>query len=469
MLTKDLLSTRIAGKNIVLLFADSSNAKLLDMAQRLICIFENGKGSTAEELEELCNAEIQGFKDLKLARGILKVVRDRAEFSSSGKNGFPEMRKILFEKNFQLLRSGSLPESPAEVRAKVIAALKMESEKKERKETILPEETAYVRQNSASVFSDSGETPGKKEVVNLYEPENEVDPVSLFEESPVYADLPEKDLLTGFKQTFPKEALDRYNIALVQTLILLAGKLECTVYMTEERQRLRRLFKYLKFFRLLFQTRLEKDGRIRLTVDGPASLFENSAKYGFQLACFFPALCQLRRWEMCCEIPWKGQTVKKFSLDQEAGLESGFSHFSAYLPEEIRMFPKLFAAGQPDWTMEEFPDFLCPEGQILVFPDFVFHHVGTGRDFPMELFHRWHAGALEERLKLCERHPEMNLLIGVDRSLLKKDGILKRKLEENPWFQKHGFFFRDFPGAANVSDLLNKQLEQVADVQKDLF
>ena len=116
MLTKDLLRTRIAGKNIVLLFADSSNAKLLDMAQRLICIFENGKGSTAEELEELCNAEIQGFKDLKLARGILKVIRDRAEFSSSGKNGFPEMRKILFEKTFQLLRSGSLPESPAEVR-----------------------------------------------------------------------------------------------------------------------------------------------------------------------------------------------------------------------------------------------------------------------------------------------------------------------------------------------------------------
>ena len=44
--------------------------------------------------------------------------------------------------------------------------------------------------------------------------------------------------------------------------------------------------------------------------------------------------------------------------------------------------------------------------------------------------------------------------LGIDRSLLKKDGILKKRLDESAYFQKYGFFFRDFPGVKNVLDLL---------------
>ena len=90
MLTKDLLRTRIAGKNIVLLFADSSNAKLLDMAQRLICIFENGKGSTAEELEERF---VRGDKSrhmegnglgLSIAKSLVELQHGRMEVVTGG-------------------------------------------------------------------------------------------------------------------------------------------------------------------------------------------------------------------------------------------------------------------------------------------------------------------------------------------------------------------------------------------------
>ena len=37
---------------------------------------------------------------------------------------------------------------------------------------------------------------------------------------------------------------------------------------------------------------------IRLKIDGPASILENSLKYGLQLASFFPALCRLKKWKI---------------------------------------------------------------------------------------------------------------------------------------------------------------------------
>ena len=61
----------------------------------------------------------------------------------------------------------------------------------------------------------------------------------------------------------------------------------------------------------------------------------------------------------------------------------------------------------------------------------------------------------EKRLRWCEEHPDRDLLLGVDRALLKKDGVLKERLEASEYFQLHGFLFRDFPGVDKVSKLLD--------------
>jgi hypothetical protein len=73
------------------------------------------------------------------------------------------------------------------------------------------------------------------------------------------------------------------------------------------------------------------------------------------------------------------------------------------------------------------------------------------------LFHRWHYGALLSRLEFCSKNPDLPLIIGIDRALLK--GELPQILEKNEYFQKQGFLFRDFPGIARVSKLLDKCLE----------
>ena len=118
------------------------------------------------------------------------------------------------------------------------------------------------------------------------------------------------------------------------------------------------------------------------------------------------------------------------------------------------MFSDYFRTSQTGWTLDDMPGWIPLGGQALLFPDFIFRD-GSGREFPMELFHLWHAGQLEQRLKWCEERPDRNLLLGVDRSLLKKDGVLKERLEASGYFQSHGFLFRDFPGVEKVSKLLD--------------
>ena len=150
---------------------------------------------------------------------------------------------------------------------------------------------------------------------------------------------------------------------------------------------------------------------------------------------------------------WK-ERPRKLKLDESSGLVSHYSNFTAYQPEEIRMFTELFRNSKTGWTLDDAPGWIPLGGQALLFPDFIFRSE-SGREFPMELFHRWHAGQLEQRLRWCEENPERGLLLGVDRALLKKDGVLKERLEASDYFKSHGFLFRDFPGVEKVSDLLN--------------
>ncbi len=423
MLTKDLLRTRTAGQNIHPLFIDPEDRKLLTFSSALIGIYSNAIGSTMDELNTQCMPELQTVKDLKLAKGILKTVNCYAEFSSNKQVEYPPLRQRILQHAAELLQQGKLPENPLDVRSAVLESLE-------------------------------------------HEPDT-ADCVRLFSETPLYADLPENDHLDNFKKVFAKDILHRYNISLVQTLLLYCKKLECTLYLSEEPGQLRRLFKYLKFFRLLFRAELRND-RLFLQIDGPASILENSNKYGFQMACFFPALCLLQRWELQCKIQGLSKTDKNLHLSQDNHLHSHFNHYSAYLPEEIKMFAELFARKQQDWQLDDAPGYLNPEGQQLIFPDFMFTHRQSGESFYLELFHRWHAGQLEERLHFCLEHPDSRLLLGIDRTLLKKDDSLKQRLESDPRLEHCTFLFRDFPGVSHTLELLKKQIHQQQTVQQEI-
>ncbi len=405
MLGKDLLRTKVRGDHIYPSFISTDDEQWLSLAVELLAVYENGIGDSAAVLNSAADSIVLKYKDLKLARGILKIIQDRTEFSGIN-DDFPytEKRACLFKKTAEMLQSGTLPQLPYDVKAAVL-----------------------------NVMPDNG-----------------------FENRLIYADLPENETLLRVKKIFPREVLERYNVGLVQGLLLTANAIHLNIPVDTPAADLRNLFRNIKFFQLLFSGKTEDD-TLRITVDGPASILENSLKYGLQLACFFPSVCRLPSWKLSAEVL---RNEKKYSLllDQSSNLKSQIAQFSGTL-EEYSMFANYFKKQTSRWEIDTAPGFLVFENQKAIFPDFAFRCGETVKY--LELFHRWHASQFEERLLSLEAHPEHGLLLGVDKALLKKNGVLKSRIDDSSYFAEHGFFFHDFPGVENVLTLLERDMDSL--------
>ena len=83
MLTKDLIRARLSGETIKPQFVKTDDPEILHYAEALILLYGEGTGTTAAELDESASALAAAFRDKKLAEGLHKTVRDRAEFSWS--------------------------------------------------------------------------------------------------------------------------------------------------------------------------------------------------------------------------------------------------------------------------------------------------------------------------------------------------------------------------------------------------
>ncbi len=267
----------------------------------------------------------------------------------------------------------------------------------------------------------------------------------------LYGDLPELEQLTVPPSGSPEEWLERYNLALVQGLAANATELVVT---TDESDpaKLRKVLKYMKFFRLLVLLEKTGDGGLQFSISGPYALFEANRKYAVALASALPALLALSRWTLSAEIRLKRGTGH-LTVDQNAPLGGGYRGFSSYVPEEIRLFHQEFAAKGKGWKIVGGAPFLDGGKQQLILPDFSFQREDDGVTLHLELFHRWHAAQLEERLALLERRPELPLLLGIDRSIA-GDEAFRSILERYPNCASRIYRFRDFPGVANTLKLL---------------
>ena len=407
MLTKDLLKFRRQGKYVRPNFIAADDTVLLQLADNLLTVYqgqEEGENLTRGEIEELVEPVLKSHRDLKLTKGLNKLISDRCEFSQAEEYEYPERRREVFLKAAELLRA----------------------------------EAGDYEQYWLTLTGD---------------PE-----LGEFAKHDIFADLPENETLAKFRQLFPRELLERYNCAQVQGLLFHSSEMTVKVSSPDPAE-LRRLFKYLKFFRLLAEIKQlkspagQKDVLVmELKISGPASMFENSRKYGLQLASFFPAVCALAEWQLKAEVKL-GDKVYQLNLDETAGLVSHYRNFSAYIPEEIIMFHRLFKQKVEDWRISGDTPFIKAQKQEIIFPDLNFQNEG-GETIHLELFHRWHRGALLKRLEFCVANPDLPLLLGVDRALLKGD--LAELLENNAYFQKKGFLFRDFPGVTRVNKLLDE-------------
>ena len=377
----------------------------LQIAREIIGIYRDAfqRHIPLGEMKEFLKPIENDARNKRFATALAKLLDDRSEFSSLSTLDFPTLRRELFTASAQLLKS----------------------------DTTLPQNASW------------------KPLLKQQFPQN-----PLLQTGQLYGDLPENDCLLKFDEPSPQQLLQRYNLGLVQAILLSAKTMVITVAATEA-QKLRRLCQYLRFFQLLAEVSeteipgesTDDSGKplrwLRMKVDGPAAVLEQGRRYSMQLATFFPAVCSMLRWKLMANIDWEGQEML-LNLDQSSQLQCPYHQFSAAIPEEIRFFQKHFQEKESDWSLVEDTPFLKGPGKELIFPDFSFRKKKSRTTIHLELFHPWHKNGLKERLEWLQRHPEKKLVVAVERALLKSPEI-NDLLNSSEIFQATGFLYRDFP------------------------
>ncbi|WP_440955896.1 DUF790 family protein [Methanosarcina sp. Mfa9] len=149
-------------------------------------------------------------------------------------------------------------------------------------------------------------------------------------EEALWADLEENQVLKSFEPISPAELLRKYNISLTQTLLFKAVDMDIRI--TGDYQKI--LWRILKTGLMYTledegETEEQKEG-VHLHLDGPASLFKMSERYGNSFARLFPVLLRSGNWELKAGILHKGYQGKRLL---EFALDSSEKAFKPPLPK----------------------------------------------------------------------------------------------------------------------------------------
>lgn len=413
MLNSDLISARLRKEQLLPNFLRPPTALHLAIVRQMLSLYREAaqRHASAGEMESVTTPVVNGAPDRRFAMAIRKLLDDRCVFSHADGRDYAALRDQLFRCSSALLQ-GTQP---------------------------LDDLDRY------------------RQAIRQRLPENE-----LLRDDQIYGDLPDYDCLDKFDDLTEQQLLERYDISLVQSLLLSASHLDVLVR-TREIPRLRRLFKYLRFFQLLCTIEGDDDKamkhddglyELKMVIDGPASILEQSRRYGLQLAIFFPAICTMDEWRISARVEWRGHPAM-LTLDQESQLKCPYHNFAAYIPDEIRLFSRHFAESIDDWRIITDVPFLRGAGREVIVPDFSFAN-RHGRVVHLELFNRWHANGLAERIAWLEKHPKLPLVLGVDKSLVRKPEIAE-VLGNSPWFAQFGFTYRDYPTCDKTRRILERR------------
>ncbi|AKB18155.1 DUF790 family protein [Methanosarcina sp. WWM596] len=300
LLTSDLLVTRITHGKIKPAYA-SFNTENLELAGLLIETFEQHVGKTYGDLL----AELEGYEEMnyRFIRGLSQLLGRRAVVETSSAVDPSKAREAVFE------ACAGMALSPAE-----------------RKEAL---------QKAAKNLS-----------ISVHELEKSL-----------WADLEENQILKEFNPLSPAELLRQYNISLTQTLLFRAVDLD--IWIAGDFQKI--LWKILRSGLMYsLEDTEEKSGEkeeterlksVHLHLDGPASLFRMSERYGNSFAKLFPTLLKSKGWSLKAGILYKsyqGKRILDFALDSSE--------------EAFRLMPE--AVGYPERVPERVShDLQFAEGQ----------------------------------------------------------------------------------------------------------
>ncbi len=410
MLTTDLLITRRRNGGIVP-HRLALDVDALELATELIGLFREAVGCRRAELDEMLTAFEGEDIAFKIKRGLAHILE----------NDFCEFETVS-------------PMEPGELRRRVFALGAVGAPSRGRRETLLGKAAAGLA----------------REAGRLVTPEEVADGL--------FADLPANQVLTAFDAPEPTALLHRYNLAQAQGVFYRAHELTITAHRNTP-ARYKELFRYVKLFGLMTLIEGDAEHGFTLRVDGPASLFTPSTRYGLAMAKLLPALLHVTKWSLRAGLkPRKREgeeagdesgrsgrvredAARKeawpdtFQMDAKCGLVSHYKagkEFDSILEEAfVQRWEKL----ETEWRLEREVDLVPVPGSAII-PDFRVAHP-DGRSVLVEIVGFWRPEYLRKKFALLRKSGRKDLVLAVSERLnLDAAGVdLGEWRDEVVWFK----------------------------------
>ncbi|MFW5920737.1 MAG: DUF790 family protein [Polyangiales bacterium] len=389
MLTAELVRARVReGRLELVALRGAARERALEYARRYVEITERAarEGATREELQQAWQAVEVDPRDRKLAAGLRKLLEDRCEFDVAADVEPADLRRAVFE------------------RASAARAA-LEADQYFDRDAVL-REIAEARDLSVERL-----------------------------ERLLYADLRSAHRLLRYDAITAELLLRSHDLGQAQAALLRATRVRVDVA-SRTPESYRRLFRRLKFHRLLHTIERRPDGTYRIEISGPYDLFTASTKYGLQLALMLPALRELDRWTLDAEVRWgKRRESLRFRLegdaqggDGQAAVTTEPDRDGPLLPDDVAKLLERFGARDTPWRARPNEEILSLAGVGEVIPDLVFEHAETGRRVFFEALGFWSRDAVWRRVELAQRGLPEPIVFAVPKRLRVSEKVLDSEL-----------------------------------------
>ena len=409
MLTATLARSRTTDETVTPLFVDPGEAHYRETARELIRLFEEHLGEPKGDLEEAIDELTVADTDYKIVQGLAKLLKDECEFEMVAPIESREIRRRLFEKaneRYPVVRQPTLGEDTRKLEVYSAVA----------DELGISLEDCYRGMYADLEANKRLVQIGTRTAEQYASGEDDSSPstTALTGSSP--GDYEHTDLTVDW-------LLTRYNLALAQAVLYDATEMRIRVW-----DHFGTVFSYVKLFGLMHRIYpIDTDGeRVARTdlaagyeavLDGPASLFSRSRKYGIRMANFLPALPLCDRWEMDAEIlvdETTGET-RRFTLDHTEGLRSHYSAGEHFDSDVERTLAQKWERANTEWELVREDDVFDLGAEVMI-PDFAIEHP-DGRRAILEIVGFWTPEYLDAKLAKIREVEADNFVLAVSERL----------------------------------------------------
>jgi len=409
VLTANLARSRTTDETVTPLFIDPEKERYRKTARGLIQLFEDHLGEPKGDLEAAIDELTVADTDYKIVQGLAKLLQDECEFEMVAPAEPREIRRRLFEKaneRYPIVRQPTLGE---------------DTQKLEVYSAVADELGISLQDCYRGMYAD---LEANKRLVRIGtrtaeqyasdEDDSSTSTTALTGSST--EDYEHTDLTVDW-------LLTRYNLALAQAILYDATEMRIRVW-----DHFGTVFSYVKLFGLMHRIYpIDADGeRVASTdlaagyeavLDGPASLFSQSRKYGIRMANFLPALPLCDRWEMDAEILVDESTAetRQFALNHTEGLGSHYSAGQRFDSDVERTLAQKWERANTEWELVREDDVFDLGAEVMI-PDFAIEHP-DGRRAIVEIVGFWTPEYLDAKLAKIREVEADNFVLAVSEQL----------------------------------------------------